>query len=367
MNIDATLIEKGGIVGEQDDNLVALRNGCICCTLKMDLVQQLSDIVSQQRFDYIVIEASGICEPAPIAQTISAYPRIYPNLATKGIAKLDSIVTVVDALRLKDEFAGGNDLTKDNIGEEDLASLVIQQVEFCNKILLNKASEVTSEELARIKAILRELQPHADIITCDYCDVNLDKLLNTDEFNFEKVATSARWIEGIESQEEEEEHHHHHHHDHDDDHEEHDHEEGHCHHHHHHGLENEEEGEALEYGIGTFVYKRRRPLDMNKFDYVVTKKWPKSVIRCKGLCYFKGEENLCYVFEQAGKQIEMRNAGQWYATMPEEELREVMKQNPGLARDWDDTYGDRMQKIVFIGQNMNREEIEKELDFCLTD
>lgn len=344
VNIDATLIEKGGIVGEQDDNLVALQNGCICCTLKMDLVQQLSDIVSQQRFDYIVIEASGICEPAPIAQTISAYPRIYPNLATKGIAKLDSIVTVVDALRLKDEFAGGNDLTKDNIGEEDLASLVIQQVEFCNKILLNKASEVTPEELARIKAILRELQPHADIITCDYCDVNLDKLLNTDEFNFQKVATSARWIEGIESQEEEEEEHHH-----------------------HHGLENEEEGEALEYGIGTFVYKRRRPLDMNKFDYVVTKKWPKSVIRCKGLCYFKDEENICYVFEQAGKQIEMRNAGQWYATMPEEELREVMKQNPGLARDWDDTYGDRMQKIVFIGQNMNREEIEKDLDFCLTD
>ena len=372
VNIDATLIEKGGIVGEQDDNLVALQNGCICCTLKMDLVQQLSDIVSQQRFDYIVIEASGICEPAPIAQTISAYPRIYPNLATKGIAKLDSIVTVVDALRLKDEFAGGDDLTKDNIGEEDLASLVIQQVEFCNKILLNKASEVTPEELARIKAILRELQPHADIITCDYCDVNLDKLLNTDEFNFQKVATSARWIEGIESQEEEEEEHHH---DHEDDHdehhhhhEEHDHEEEHCHcHHHHHGLENEEEGEALEYGIGTFVYKRRRPLDMNKFDYVVTKKWPKSVIRCKGLCYFKGEENLCYVFEQAGKQIEMRNAGQWYATMPEEELREVMKQNPGLARDWDDTYGDRMQKIVFIGQNMNREEIEKDLDFCLTD
>lgn len=344
VNIDATLIEKGGIVGEQDDNLVALQNGCICCTLKMDLVQQLSDIVSQQRFDYIVIEASGICEPAPIAQTISAYPRIYPNLATKGIAKLDSIVTVVDALRLKDEFAGGNDLTKDNIGEEDLASLVIQQVEFCNKILLNKASEVSPEELARIKAILRELQPHADIITCDYCDVNLDKLLNTDEFNFQKVATSARWIEGIESQEEEEEEHHH-----------------------HHGLENEEEGEALEYGIGTFVYKRRRPLDMNKFDYVVTKKWPKSVIRCKGLCYFKDEENICYVFEQAGKQIEMRNAGQWYATMPEEELREVMKQNPGLARDWDDTYGDRMQKIVFIGQNMNREEIEKDLDFCLTD
>ena len=365
VNIDATLIEKGGIVGEQDDNLVALQNGCICCTLKMDLVQQLSDIVSQQRFDYIVIEASGICEPAPIAQTISAYPRIYPNLATKGIAKLDSIVTVVDALRLKDEFAGGDDLTKDNIGEEDLASLVIQQVEFCNKILLNKASEVTPEELARIKAILRELQPHADIITCDYCDVNLDKLLNTDEFNFQKVATSARWIEGIESQEKEEEHHHdhdeHHHHDH----EEHDHEEGHCHHHHHHGLENEEEGEALEYGIGTFVYKRRRPFNMVEFDQLIARLWPKSVIRCKGICYFGTERDMCYVFEQAGKQVSLSQAGQWYATMPAEEFEQFKAQNPSVMNDWDDTYGDRMQKLVFIGQNMDREAIETLLDACL--
>ena len=371
VNIDATLIEKGGIVGQADDNLVALQNGCICCTLKMDLVQQLSDIVSQQRFDYIVIEASGICEPAPIAQTISAYPRIYPDYAKEGAARLDSIVTVVDALRLKDEFDGGNDLTRTDIDDEDLASLVIQQVEFCNKILLNKASEVTPDELARIKAILRELQPHADIITCDYCDVDLDQLLNTGDFDFEKVATSAKWIEAVEGDEEEEHHHGHHDDDDDDDddddEEEHhsDHEGHHHHHHHHHGLENEEEGEALEYGIGTFVYKRRQPLDMNKFDYVVSKKWPKSVIRCKGLCYFKGEENLCYLFEQAGKQIQLRNAGQWYATMPENELREFMKQNPGLVRDWDDEYGDRMQKLVFIGQNMNRKEIEETLDYCL--
>lgn len=364
VNIDATLIEKGGVVGQSDDNLVALQNGCICCTLKMDLVQQLSDIVAQKRFDYIVIEASGICEPAPIAQTISVYPRMYPDFAKDGVARLDSIVTVVDALRLRDEFAGGNDLTRKDIGEDDLASLVIQQVEFCNRILLNKASEVSPEELARITAILRELQPHAEIITCDYCDVDLDKLLDTGDFDFEKVATSARWIEAVEGDEDEDKDKHHH--DDDDDDDEHHHEEGHHHHHHHHhGLENEDEGEALEYGIGTFVYKRRRPLDMNKFDYIVTKKWPSSVIRCKGLCYFKGEENLCYLFEQAGKQIQLRNAGQWYATMPENELREFMNQNPGLVRDWDDEYGDRMQKLVFIGQNMNREEIEKDLDYCL--
>lgn len=371
VNIDADLIEKGGIVGEGDDSLVPLQNGCICCTLKMDLVQQLSDLVSQQRFDYIVIEASGICEPAPIAQTISVYPQMYPNLAIKGVAKLDAIVTVCDALRLRDEFAEGNDLVRQDIGEDDLASLVIQQVEFCNKILLNKASMVTPDELARITAILHEIQPHADIVPCDFCDIDLNTLINTRTFNFDKVATSARWIEAVEGEEfddhdddhddhDEDEHHHEHDHDdHDDDHD------GHHHHHHHHGLENEESGEALEYGISTFVWKRRKPLDMNKFDYIVAKKWPKSVVRCKGLCYFKGEEDFCYVFEQAGKQVQMRNAGQWYATMPADELEKFKQQNPAILRDWDDQYGDRMQKLVFIGQHMDREQIEKDLDYCL--
>ena len=374
VNIDADLIEKGGIVGEGDDSLVPLQNGCICCTLKMDLVQQLSDLVSQQRFDYIVIEASGICEPAPIAQTISVYPQMYPNLAIKGVAKLDAIVTVCDALRLRDEFAEGNDLVRQDIGEDDLASLVIQQVEFCNKILLNKASMVTPDELARITAILHEIQPHADIVPCDFCDIDLNTLINTRTFNFDKVATSARWIEAVEGEEfddhdddhdEHDEDEHHHEHDHDD-HDEHDDDHhGHHHHHHHHGLENEESGEALEYGISTFVWKRRKPLDMNKFDYIVAKKWPKSVVRCKGLCYFKGEEDYCYVFEQAGKQVQMRNAGQWYATMPADELEKFKQQNPAILRDWDDQYGDRMQKLVFIGQHMDREQIEKDLDYCL--
>ena len=372
VNIDADLIEKGGIVGEGDDSLVPLQNGCICCTLKMNLVQQLSDLVSQQRFDYIVIEASGICEPAPIAQTISVYPQMYPNLAIKGVAKLDAIVTVCDALRLRDEFAEGNDLVRQDIGEDDLASLVIQQVEFCNKILLNKASMVTPDELARITAILHEIQPHADIVPCDFCDIDLNTLINTRTFNFDKVATSARWIEAVEGEEfddhdddyddhDEDEHHHEHDHD---DHDEHD-DDHHGHHHHHHGLENEESGEALEYGISTFVWKRRKPLDMNKFDYIVAKKWPKSVVRCKGLCYFKGEEDFCYVFEQAGKQVQMRNAGQWYATMPADELEKFKQQNPAILRDWDDQYGDRMQKLVFIGQHMDREQIEKDLDYCL--
>ncbi len=372
VNIDANLIAKGGIVGEGDDSLVPLQNGCICCTLKMDLVQQLSDIVSEQRFDYIVIEASGICEPAPIAQTISVYPQMYPNLATKGIARLDSVVTVVDALRLRDEFSEGHDLYKKDMKEDDLASLVIQQIEFCNTILLNKASEVSAEELGRIKAIIREIQPKAEIITCDYCDVDLDKLVNSNSFDFEQVATSAKWIaavEGDEEEEEEHEHHHHHAHDHEeeenDEHEHHHHDHDHCHCHHHHGLENEEEGEALEYGISTFVYKRREPFDMTEFDQLVARLWPSSVIRCKGLCYFATEPDMCYVFEQAGKQVSLSQAGQWYATMPADELEQFKQQNPAAFKDWDDKYGDRMQKLVFIGQHMDREAIETLLDACI--
>lgn len=372
VNIDANLIAKGGIVGEGDDSLVPLQNGCICCTLKMDLVQQLSDIVSEQRFDYIVIEASGICEPAPIAQTISVYPQMYPNLATKGIARLDSVVTVVDALRLRDEFSEGHDLYKKDMKEDDLASLVIQQIEFCNTILLNKSSEVNAEELGRIKAIIREIQPKAEIITCDYCDVDLDKLVNSNSFDFKQVATSAKWIaavEGDEEEKEEHEHHHHHTHDHEeeenDEHEHHHHDHDHCHCHHHHGLENEEEGEALEYGISTFVYKRREPFDMTEFDQLVARLWPSSVIRCKGLCYFATEPDMCYVFEQAGKQVSLSQAGQWYATMPADELEQFKQQNPAAFKDWDDKYGDRMQKLVFIGQHMDREAIETLLDACI--
>lgn len=333
VNIDASLIQQGGVVGQGDDSLVPLQNGCICCTLKMDLVQQLSDIVAQQRFDYIVIEASGICEPAPIAQTISVYPQLYPNLATKGKAKLDAIVTVCDALRLRDEFSEGSDLQRKDLDEDDLASLVIQQVEFCNIILLNKVSEVKPEELARIKAILRQIQPKAEIIPCDYGDVDFDKILNTGLFDFEKVATSARWIEAIEGEEDD--------------------------------LENEDEGEALEYGIGTFVYCRRKPLSMTEFDQFIARKMPKSVIRCKGMCWFKSEPDTCYVFEQAGKQMSLRNAGNWYATMPKDELEKFLEQNPAVRRDWDEQYGDRMQKLVFIGQNMDRKQIEKALDACL--
>ena len=363
VNIDADLIEKGGVVGQQDDSLVALQNGCICCTLKMDLVKQLQEILAMHRFDYIVIEASGICEPGPIAQTIVSIPSLGPEYIKDGYLQLDSIVTVVDALRMRDEFQGGHDLLRQNIDEEDIENLVIQQIEFCNTILLNKASEVSKEELGEVRQIIRTIQPKADIIECDYCDVDLDRLIHTEKFNFDEVATSAAWIQEIEGHhdddDDDDDEHEHHHHEHDHDHE-HEHEHHHHHHHHHH-----DEGEAEEYGIGTFVYYARRPLNLGLFDEFVARKWPKSIIRAKGICYFKGEEDTCYVFEQAGRQVSLRVVGQWYATMPKDELENMMAMNPQLQKDWDPEYGDRMQKLVFIGQHLDKEQITADLDFCL--
>ena len=320
VNIDADLIQKGGIVGKKDDSLVALQNGCICCTLKMDLVEQIFDLMKLQRFDYIVIEASGICEPEPIAQTICSIPTMGGAYIKYGICRLDSIVTVVDALRLQSEFACGDDLTRKNIDEEDIENLIIQQIEFCNIILLNKASEVEPEELKRIKQIIRTLQPGAEIIECDYSKVDLDKIINTHLFDFEKVAMSAGWIRGIEQQateeEEREAHAHGHHHEAHEHHEEHDHDEHEHHHHHHH----HEGGEVEEYGIGTFVYYRRPAFDIHKFDRFIATKWPKNVIRAKGVCYFSHNRDMSFLFEQAGKQKQLREAGLWYATAPEEDL-----------------------------------------------
>ena len=373
VNIDASLIEKGGIVNEQDESLVALQNGCICCTLKMDLVKQLQDIIGQHRFDYIVIEASGICEPAPIAQTICSIPQMAPEVTAEGYPRLDSIVTVVDALRLKDDFGTGNDLLKQNLEEDDIENLVIQQIEFCNIVLLNKASDVEPKELGRIREIIRTLQPKAEIIECNYCDVDLDKIINTNLFDFNKVATSAAWIAEIEGtvdddddddddDDEHEHHHEHEHHEHEHEHHEHEHEHEHHHHHHHH---HHDGGEVEEYGIGTYVYYRRPAFDLGRFDEFVARKWPKSIIRAKGICYFDDEKQTCYVFEQAGKQVSLRNAGQWYATMPKDQLEQFLKQNPGVMRDWDDQYGDRMQKLVFIGQHLDKKEIARLLDECL--
>ena len=363
VNIDASLIQKGGIVGKKDDgDLVALQNGCICCTLKMDLVEQLRDLSAAGKFDYIVIEASGICEPEPIAATIDSMATMGDEYTKGVVPRLDCIVTVVDALRMKDEFECGDSLKKQNLDKDDIENLIIQQIEFCNIILLNKISEINDEEKKRIYAIIRAIQPKAEILECDYADVDLDKLLNTRRFEFGETATSAAWIQELEKHIDDDDDHddveeeHHHHHDH-----HHHHEEGeHGHHHHPH-----DEGEAEEYGIQTFVYYRRPPFCIHKLDRFVSADWPRNIIRTKGVLYFENQPDMSYLFEQAGTQKKLTQAGLWYATAPEEELARFMVQEPGLAADWDDKYGDRMVKLVFIGQHLDRKAIEKSLDECL--
>lgn len=374
VNIDADLIQKGGVVGQKDDSLVPLQNGCICCTLKADLMQQIVEIMKMDRFDYIVIEASGICEPEPIAQTINSMKAIGGVYTEFGTPRLDCIVSVVDALRMENEFGCGEDLARKNLEEEDIENLIIQQIEFCNIVLLNKASEVKPESLARIKKIIREIQTRAEIIECDYAEVDIERLLNTGMFDFRQTEAGAGWIRGIEGDvhevdhnvehHEEDGHHAHEHH-----HEEEHHDDGHVHEHHHEHEHHHDhdEGEAEEYGIGTFVYFRRPAFDINKFDWFISKKMPKSVIRAKGLCWFSDNKDMCCLFEQAGKQISLREAGQWYASAPEEELIKMMRQDPTIMKDWDAKYGDRMQKIVFIGQKMDKEQITKDLDACLSE
>lgn len=369
VNIDAELIQKGGIVNEEDSNLVPLSNGCICCTLKVDLMQQIVDIIKTGKFDYILIEASGVCEPMPIAQTITVLSEQTEQYGLPKICRLDNVVTVVDTARLVYEFGSGENLVQENIDDEDIENLLIQQIEFCNTIILNKVDAVSKEELNKVKAVIKALQPVAKIIETNYAKVDVKEIIDTNNFDFEKAASSPAWVKELErddNEEDEEEHHHeheeeHHHHEH---HEEgehhHDHEDEHSHHHHHHG-----EGETEEYGIGTFVYARRKPFNRDKFEEYVNMKWRKNIIRCKGIIWFSDEQDMSYVFEQAGNQFQMGEAGLWIASAPENEKNQMLKEHPELLKNWDSEVGDRIIKLVFIGQNLEKEEIKKELDTIL--
>lgn len=391
VNIDASLIQKGGVVTQKDDSLVALSNGCICCTLKTDLIQQITDITNTNKFDYIVIEASGICEPYPIANTIVSISDMARRYHLPEICRLDCVATVVDVLRLSQEFSNGDDLMH-NPDEEDLANLVIQQIEFCDVIILNKVDEISRKELEEVKTVVKKLQPHAQILEANYAQVDLNEIIDCHKFDMERITVSAGWIEEIEKtaeqrdaddhehhhhhehdDDDEEEHHHHHHHDEDDDEHEHHHhhhdddddDDDHEHHHHHHHHDHEHhhgEGETEEYGISTFVYYRRKPMSLNAFDYFVYKSWPKGVIRTKGITYFTDNEDMSYLFEQAGTQKTLQEAGQWICTAPKDEMEMMLRQNPELRKDWDEKYGDKMVKLVFIGKNMDKEAICDMLD-----
>ena len=387
VNIDAELIQKGGVVNEKDENLVPLQNGCICCTLKTDLIEQILGLVEQQKFDYILIEASGICEPIPIAQTISMLDGSYNDPRLPKLCRLDNVVSVVDAARLSSEFGCGGALLNDDIDDEDIENLLIQQIEFCNTIILNKIDLVSEEELVNIRKVIRALQPEAKIIETTRGEVAISEILNTNNFDFDKVASSAAWVQELnadvdEDDHDEDEHHHdhdeheHHHHDHDEHHDHDDHDHDHddhdhdhheksshgCHHHHHH----HEGGEVEEYGIGTFVYYRRQPFTKDKFEKFLAS-FPKNVIRAKGLFWIKEDKDWAIMFEQSGKQMDCTDYGQWLAAAPAHIRRKMFQEDPELQKDWDDKYGDRMIKLVFIGHNMDKEAITKALDDCLTE
>ncbi|CDA28202.1 GTP-binding protein [Eubacterium sp. CAG:156] len=388
VNIDASLIAKGGQVTQKDDNLVPLQNGCICCTLKVDLINQIIDLVSSGKFDYLLIEASGICEPLPIAQSITMLDGSYDKRAK--LCRLDNIVTVVDVARLADEFGCGENLVKDDIDDEDIENLLIQQIEFCNTIIFNKVDTISEEQLNKVKTIVKTLQPNAKTIDTNYGKVPVSEILNTERFDFDEASMSAGWIQALENYDADEDEHHdhdeheheeHEHEEHGHHHDEHEHEghehEGHDHHHdehenddhghhghHHHHHHHHGEGEAEEYGIGSFVYYRRKPFAKEKFEDWIND-MPKGIIRSKGIIWAAENNNDAYMFEQAGKQINITNAGRWYATAPRRVRAQAMKDDPTLVKDWDEEVGDRMIKLVFIGQNLDKEAIIKSLDDCL--
>lgn len=351
VNIDASLIQKGGAVTQKDENLVPLSNGCICCTLKVDLMKQIISLASSGKFDYILIEASGICEPGPIAGSICMLDGTDPQVELPAVAYLDNITTVVDAKRMADEFGAGDSLLKKDMDEEDIENLLVQQIEYCTTIILNKVDEVSPEVKENVLAVIKALQPQAKIIETTFGNVDVDEILNTGRFDYEKILESAGWIQAMHDEGENSED--------DDDHDEHEHEHGHHHHHHH------DEGEAEEYGIGTFVYQNVKPFEKSKFEEFVFAKWPKEVIRAKGLFWIKEDPETAYIFEQSGRQKTATDDGKWIACFPERERKQILQMNPDIAEAWDPVYGDRINKIVFIGRKMDKAAIIAALDACI--
>lgn len=375
VNIDASLIAKGGAVTQKDDNLVPLQNGCICCTLKVDLMNQIIELSRSGKFDYILIEASGICEPGPIAGSICMLDGTDRQANIPAVAYLDNVTTVVDAKRMADEFGSGASLLNENLDEEDIENLLIQQIEYCTTIILNKVDAVTDKEKADVLEVIKALQPDAKIIETTYGKVNVKDVLSTGRFDYERILNSAGWVKAMEIEGENSEdldeldEHEQHHDDHEHHHEDHEHhrdeQEHHGHHHHHH--HHHEEGEAEEYGIGTFVYQNVLPFSKTKFEDYISDNFPKEVIRAKGLFWIDEDPDTAYIFEQSGKQKSAVDDGPWIAAFPEKDRKQILELNPDIAASWHPVYGDRMNKIVFIGRGMPKEEIIRALDACISD
>ena len=377
INVDASLIEKDANITDKS-SLVPLTNGCICCTLKTDLVMQIENLIASGKFDYLLIESSGVCEPMPIAQAIETIENGY----------LDNVVSVVDAKRLVDEFSEGAQLLKKDMGEEDIESLLVQQIEFCSTLIINKKDLVTEDQMKKVRAVVNKLQPHVKVIETTRCQVPLEDLLATKRFDFEKVFESAGWVAELEKRAEEyddddeECDHNHEHCDHDhhnehehcgDKHEHHEHGHhghdehgghGHGHHHHHHHEHKHEGADEDEYGIGSFVYYRRRPFSREKLEKYAGV-WPRNIIRSKGVVWFSDEQDMAYVFETSGRQIQAGASGRWLATASKREQEKVLAREPRMREEWDEKVGDRMIKLCIIGQKLDKKKICADLDALL--
>lgn len=349
VNVDQALISKEANITDTS-SIIGLQNGCICCTLKSDLVQQIENLIASGKFDYILIEASGVCEPMPIAQAIMQIEN----------GRLDNVVSVVDAKRLVDEFSAGDKLLKKDMGEEDIESLLVQQIEFCSTLIVNKKDLVSEDEMKKVRAVVKALQPHVKVIEAERGNVDVDDILATNRFDFDAVFESAAWVQHLEAEEaeddgdEHDEHEHHEHHGH----------EEHGHHHHEHKHEGDSGSDEDEYGIGNFIYYRRRPFNREKLEEYAGR-WPKSIIRSKGVVWFSDETDMAYVFETSGRQISAGASGTWLAAASKQEQEEVLAQEPKMRAEWDEKVGDRMIKLCIIGQKMDKAKITAELDSLL--
>lgn len=364
VNVDASLIAKGANITDTQD-IVPLTNGCICCTLKGQMAKNIERLIASGKYDYIMIEASGVCEPMPIAQQL---------LSIKN-GVLDNIVGVVDAMRLVDEFASGEKLLeKDRIGEEDIESLLVQQIEFCSTLVINKIDLVSEDDRKKVREVVEALHPGVKVIETSMGNVPVSEILSTSSFDFDRVFEEAGWCRALSQEgglgdeedegnpdlkhdDDEDEHEHHHH---DDDEDEHEHHHEHQHHH-----EHRHEGESEdEYGIGTFIYYRRKPFNREKLrEYV--KSWPKNIIRSKGTIWFSDEDDMAYVLETTGRQLMCNAYGKWVASAPLDIREKLLEENPDILQDWDPYVGDRMIRLCIIGKNLDKKAIAAEFNKLL--
>ncbi|MFG6149392.1 GTP-binding protein [Halobacillus sp. B23F22_1] len=327
VNIDASMVKQGGFK-RTEEKLVELQNGCICCTLREDLIREVEKLATMD-IDYILIESTGISEPIPVAQSFT-YEDEELGIYLGENCRLDTMVTVVDANRFWDDYASGETLldrqqAADETDTREVIDLLMDQIEFANVIVLNKIDLVKAEDREKLKAVLQQLNPEARIVESEFSRVAPEEVLNTGSFDFEKVSQGAGWMKE---------------------------------------LNEEHVPESDEYNICSFVYRRKKPFHPERF-MAWLENWPAPIIRAKGFFWLASRNDIAGLLSQAGSSLSIQGTGEWVAELPESEQHEILTEDPELRTRWDDTYGDRLTELVFIGIEMDQKEIVETLDQCL--